>query len=84
MRRGWLKDNPGRQVETLREERTDPDPFSLEEVMKLLISGLPADWPRRYFEVALFTGLRPSEQIGLRWGTSLAVARVTARLSESL
>jgi integrase len=88
VRRGWLKDNPGRQVETLREERTDPDPFSLEEVTKLLISGLPADWPRRYFEVALFTGLRPSEQIGLRWADIdwtrdlIGVRRAVSRFGE--
>jgi integrase len=88
VRRGWLKDNPGRQVETLREERTDPDPFSLEEVTKLLMSGLQADWPRRYFEVAFFTGLRPSEQIGLRradidWARGLiGVRRAVSRFGE--
>jgi integrase len=67
VRRGWLKENPGRQVDTLREDRTDPNPFSLDEVTTFLTSGLRADWQRRYFEVAFFTGLRPSEQIGLRW-----------------
>jgi integrase len=67
VRCGWLKENPGRQVDTLREDRTDPNPFSLDEVTTFLTSGLRADWQRRYFEVAFFTGLRPSEQIGLRW-----------------
>jgi integrase len=78
VRRGWLKTNPGRDVDTLREERTDPDPFSLDEVTKLLTSGLQTDWQRRYFEVAFFTGLRPSEQIGLRWSASTGLGARSA------
>jgi integrase len=89
VRRGWLKTNPGRDVDTLREERTDPDPFSLDEVTKFLTSGLQTDWQRRYFEVAFFTGLRPSEQIGLRWSDidwargQIGVRRAVSRFGES-
>jgi len=54
-------------IHDLREERREPDPFSLDEVTKLLTDGLHTEWERRYFEVAFFTGLRPSEQIGLQW-----------------
>ncbi len=88
VRRGWLKKNPGRELETLREERTDPDPFSLDEVTGFLTAGLRADWQRRYFEVAFFTGLRPSEQIGLRWGDIdwarglICVRRAVSRFGE--
>ncbi|MBI4611410.1 MAG: site-specific integrase [Candidatus Rokubacteria bacterium] len=66
VRRGLLEENPARAVIKLKEERTDIDPLSLEEV-KLFLAHLPgASW-KRYFTVAFFTGLRPSEQIGLRW-----------------
>ncbi len=67
VRRGWLKENPARVIHDLREERREPDPFSLDEVTKFLTDGLQTEWERRYFEVAFFTGLRPSEQIGLQW-----------------
>jgi len=63
---GWLRENPARAIAKLKEGRTDIDPLSLEEV-KALLSHLPDDRWRRYFTVACFTGLRPSEQIGLRW-----------------
>jgi integrase len=67
VRRGWSKENPARTLANLREERREPDPFSLNEVTQFLKNGLRTDWERRYFEVAFFTGLRPSEQIGLQW-----------------
>jgi len=63
---GWLKSNPARAIAKLKESRTEIDPFSLEEV-KAFLAHLPDDRWRRYFTVAFFTGLRPSEQIGLRW-----------------
>jgi integrase len=66
VRDGSLKSNPARVITKLKESRTDVDPFSLEEVT-LFLADLPDDRWRRYFTVAFFTGLRPSEQIGLRW-----------------
>ncbi len=63
---GWLKSNPARAIAKLKESRAEIDPFSLEEV-KVFLAGLPEETWRRYFTVAFFTGLRPSEQIGLRW-----------------
>jgi integrase len=36
-------------------------------VRTLLTKGLRDPWARRYFTVAFFTGLRPSEQIGAQW-----------------
>ncbi len=66
VRDGGLKNNPARVITKLKESRTDVDPFSLEEVA-LFLAHLPDDRWRRYFTAAFFTGLRPSEQIGLRW-----------------
>jgi integrase len=67
VRRGWLEENPARQVEKLKEEKAHIDPFSFQEVQLLLSKGLPMPEERRYFTVAFFSGLRPSEQIGLQW-----------------
>lgn len=66
VRNGWLKSNPARTVPKLKETRPEVDPFSLVEI-KLLLKHLPDERWRRYFTVAFFTGLRPSEQLGLRW-----------------
>src|SRR5713101_9531943 len=63
---GWLKTNPARAIAKLKEGRTDIEPFSLEEV-KAFLAHLPDERWQHYFSVAFFTGLRPSEQIGLRW-----------------
>ncbi len=63
---GWLKNNPARATAKLKESRTDIDPLSLEEI-KAFLAHVPDDRWQRYFTVAFFTGLRPSEQIGLRW-----------------
>ncbi len=66
VRRGWLEENPARAVAKLKEDRADIDPFSLEQV-KLFLAHLPSTRWKRYFTVSFFSGLRPSEQIGLRW-----------------
>lgn len=65
--KGWLERNPARAVDLLREEKPSVDPLSLDEIRVLLRDGLQTDEHRRYFTVAFFTGLRPSEQIGLQW-----------------
>jgi integrase len=65
--KGWLESNPARAVDLLREERPDIDPLSLDEVRRMLADGLQHDEERRFFAVALFSGLRPGELIGLQW-----------------
>jgi integrase len=70
VRRGRLKENPARRIHDLREDRREPDPFSLDEVTKFLTDGLPTEWERLYFEVAFFTGLRPSSRSGSSGTTS--------------
>jgi integrase len=46
-------------------KKTRVFPFSLEE-WKTLIRSMPA-WYRAYFDFAVQTGLRPSEQVALKW-----------------
>ena len=65
--RGWLARNPARAVSKLREDRVPIDPFSFEEVKTLLEKGFRTPEEQRYFTVAFFTGLRPSEQIAAEW-----------------
>ena len=65
--RGWLTRNPARAVSKLREDRAPIDPFSFEEVKTLLEKGFQTPEEQRYFTVAFFTGLRPSEQIAAEW-----------------
>ena len=65
--RGWLTRNPARAVSKLREDRAPIDPFSFEEVKTLLEKGFQTPEEQRYFTVAFFAGLRPSEQIAAEW-----------------
>jgi integrase len=65
--KGWLADNPARKIELLREDKAEIEPFSLDEVKRFITDGAQDDEQRRYFRIALFTGLRPGEQIGLQW-----------------
>ena len=65
VKRGWLETNPAREVERLREDKVEILPFSFEEVRLFLDKGLMDEALRRYFTVAFFSGLRPSEQMGL-------------------
>lgn len=59
-----LKDIPFLDV-----QRPDPDPFSLDEIDQLLekIRTRYGDDSADYCEFAFFTGMRPNEQIEIRW-----------------
>jgi integrase len=68
VKHGWLRDNPVLEVRRLREDPADIDPLSWKEVRLLLDKGFTHDSEmRRFYTVALFTGLRTSELIGLKW-----------------
>ena len=67
VKRGWLETNPAREVERLREDKPEILPFSFDELRLFLDNGLQDETQRRYFTVAFFSGLRPGEQMGLRW-----------------
>ena len=58
-------DNPYDDIKSLKEPKTDIQPFTLEEVWKF-INGVRADY-RNYYLVRFFTGMRTSEIDGLMW-----------------
>lgn len=64
-----IRKDPTSNIQNLTYDPPGPDPFTLTEIDKIL-----ADMHKHYkeqianfFEVALFTGMRPEEQIALRW-----------------
>lgn len=68
VRNGWLSVNPVDDVPRLRENPAVIDPLSWAEVRLLLDKGFKHEPEmRRFYTVALLTGLRTSELIGLRW-----------------
>lgn len=54
-----------RNIKPIKQKRTDVQPFSLEEVQKILAAVRP-DF-RDYLTVRFFTGLRSGEVNGLKW-----------------
>jgi integrase len=74
--RGYLEKNPHAWVTLQEEKRPHVDPFSFEE-RDVLLNTLPepgkgfrracTNFWKNYFIVAFDTGLRPSEQLALRW-----------------
>lgn len=70
--------NLAEHVEQRRKEQADgPDPLSHVEIDRVLDAS--GDW-RNYFEAAIYTGMRPSEQIALSWGdVDLDARTITVR-----
>ena len=74
--RGYIDKNPHGWINLQQERRPPIDPLSFEEKARFL-ENLPEpvhgfrkmcpDFWQRYFTVAFDTGLRPSEQLALRW-----------------
>lgn len=56
---------PFQNIKQLKVKRTDVDPFSLEEVKKI-IDTVRVDF-KQYFTVRFFTGMRTGEVHGLKW-----------------
>ncbi|PKO37515.1 MAG: site-specific integrase [Betaproteobacteria bacterium HGW-Betaproteobacteria-6] len=56
---------PFQNIKQLKVKRTDVDPFSLEEVRKI-IDTVRIDF-KQYFTVRFFTGMRTGEVHGLKW-----------------
>ena len=56
---------PFQNIKQLKVRRTDVDPFSLEEVKRIL-DTVRSDF-RAYFTVRFFTGMRTGEVDGLKW-----------------
>ncbi len=61
--------NPTEGIANLKTQKAKPDPFAPDEVNLILaeIGRRSSDATRDYFEFSFYTGLRPSEQIALRW-----------------
>lgn len=56
---------PFQNIKQLRVKRTDVEPFSLEEVKRIIETVRP-DF-RNYFTIRFFTGMRTGEVHGLKW-----------------
>lgn len=57
--------SPATNIKTLRLRKTDVDPFSLDDVQRI-IATVRADY-RDYFITRFFTGMRTGEVHGLKW-----------------
>lgn len=65
-----VQSNPMELIKNSKVQKEPPDPLELEEIGLALAAVMTCGYPEpvlNYFEFALFTGLRPSEQIALRW-----------------
>lgn len=68
VKNGWPRDNPVLEAARLREDPAEIDPMSWTEVGLLLDKGFPNEPEmRRFYTVEIFTGLRTSELLGLKW-----------------
>ncbi len=54
------------QIEMRRHQKPGPDPLTMEEV-EIVLGKMKDSQARTFYEFAFFSGLRPSEQIALRW-----------------
>lgn len=61
-----LRDPLHDHIAMRRPGKAKPDPFSLAEV-ELMLDSMRHARGRTYYEFAFFSGLRPSEQIALKW-----------------
>lgn len=64
-KRKIISSNPTEFIGVLRVDKTEIYPLSMEEV-KLFLQNVDTYF-RDYFTIAFFTGMRPSEQIALKW-----------------
>ena len=58
--------DPTMFMKRLRVPKPDIDPFTPQEIVQFLAHVTPHY--RTYFHVAFLTGMRPNEQIALKWG----------------
>lgn len=87
---GLIPRNPTERVRAVGAQSPVPDPFTTEEVQAIL-SDLRKHYPEQivnWYEFAFNTGMRPSEQIALRWGdvdwtaSTIRVARARTKARE--
>ncbi|MDR7946656.1 Arm DNA-binding domain-containing protein [Achromobacter aegrifaciens] len=73
------------EIESRKGQEPEPDPLLMSEVLQVVQhveEHFGAAW-RNYFEVAFFTGVRPSELIALLW-TSVDLSREQIRIDRAL
>lgn len=66
---GQIAKDPTENIKNSKPQKPNPDPFTLEEVNKITAELMTRydEQIYNYFEFAFFTGVRPEEQIALRW-----------------
>lgn len=82
---GVIPENPCDGIAFLDLPDPEPDPYSLAEV-ELILDRLRERWGQEladYYEYAFFSGLRPSEQIELRWDRDIDMVARTARVQRA-
>lgn len=69
VRSGYISINPADAVEPPRNDRQETAFYELEDCRKLLeaLDALPDTQWRLFFYMAIYTGMRPGELIGLNW-----------------
>jgi integrase len=78
---GQITDNPTENIKNLKVQKQPPDPFELSEV-DLILEALRKRYSEQvenYYEFAFFTGVRPEEEIVLKW-TDIDFNSHTARI----
>lgn len=76
-----IEADPSVGIRNAKVQKEPPDPLTLAEVDKVL-AKLANGQVRNWFEFAVFTGLRPSEQVSLQW-TDIDFDARTARVSKA-
>lgn len=81
---GEIDVDPSKRIKNSKLQKKRPDPFDVEEV-SLIINHIKKTFPMQIYnaiEFALFTGIRPSELISLRWG-DIDFRKNTARVERA-
>ncbi|WP_249999989.1 site-specific integrase [Actinoplanes sp. M2I2] len=82
MRRGHLSRNPARLAKAPRLDDTEVEPYSVEEVQRLLLAAAELERNGARWAIALALGLRQGEALGLQWeDVDLAVGTLFVRRS---
>lgn len=58
--------NPLEAVDSLKVRKSEPNPYSIDEIDHILES-FEDEEAQRFYEVGFWTGLSPSERLGLQW-----------------
>ncbi|MEJ1297810.1 MAG: DUF3596 domain-containing protein [Candidatus Sedimenticola sp. (ex Thyasira tokunagai)] len=58
--------NPMEAVDSLKVRKKEPTPYSIDEV-DLILDGFSSPEARGFYEIGFWTGLSPSERLGLQW-----------------